>query len=51
MVKVAVRGSRELQGPEADVVERLIVNAERLIRVLHELMHRQGSIVWLGHRV
>ena len=51
MVKVAVRGSRELQGPEADVVQGFIVDTEGLVRVLYELVHRQGGIVWLGHRI
>ena len=48
MVEVTVRGSRELQCPEADVVEGFIVNAEGLVRVLDELVHRKGRVVRLS---
>ena len=38
MVEVAISGSGQLQGTEADVVESLVVDAERFIRVLNELV-------------
>jgi len=38
VVEVTVGGSGELQGPEADVIESLVVNAERLVCVLNELV-------------
>ena len=51
MVEVAICGSSQLQSTEADIVERLIVNAKGLIGVLDELMHRKGGIVRLDHSV
>ena len=38
MVQVPVCWIGELESPEADVVQRLVVNAERLVCVLHQLM-------------
>ena len=40
-----------LDPPEADVVESLIVNTVGLVRVLHQLMDRQGGVVRLHHGV
>ena len=37
--------------PEADVVESLIVNAEGLVSVLHQLVDWQGGVVGLHHGV
>ena len=51
VIEVSVGGVGQLQGPEADVIQRLIVNAESLISVLHQLMHREGGIVGLNHSV
>ena len=47
VVEVAVRGVRQLQGAHADVVESLVVNAEGLVRVLNQLMDREGGVVGL----
>ena len=47
MVQVAIGGGRELQGPEADVVEGLVVNHHNLIGILNKLMDGQSSIVRL----
>jgi len=47
MVEVSEGGGGELEGPEADVIEGLIVKDEGLIRVLDELMDREGGIVGL----
>ena len=51
VVKVTVRGRGELERTEADVVERLVVNAERLVRVLDELMNGEGRVVRLDDGV
>ena len=37
--------------PETDVVERLVVDAEGLVGVLHQLVDRQGGVVGLHHGV
>ena len=47
VVEVSVGRGAELERPEADVVECLVVDAERLVRVLHELVHGQGGVVRL----
>ena len=39
VVEVAVGGGGQTQGSEADVVEGLVVDAEGLVRVLHELVN------------
>ena len=51
MVEVAVGRRRQLQCAEADVVESLVVDAERLVRVLDELVDRQSRVVRLDHHV
>ncbi|KNE65623.1 hypothetical protein AMAG_19190 [Allomyces macrogynus ATCC 38327] len=51
VVEVAVGRGRELERAEANVVERLVVNAERLVRVLDELVHRERRVVGLNDRV
>jgi hypothetical protein len=51
MIEVAVGGRGQLECPEADVVESLVVNAERLVRVLDQLMHGEGRVVRLDHGV
>ena len=38
MVEVSVRGRGELESPEADVVESLVVNAISLVSVFDKLM-------------
>ena len=45
VVEVAVRRRRELERAEADVVERLVVEGEALVRVLDELVHRERAVV------
>merc|ERR1712195_169644 len=51
MVKITVGGGGELEGPEADIVEGLVVNAHNLIGVLDELMHGEGGVVGLDDGV
>ena len=45
MVEVSIGGLGQLQCPEADIVKSLVVNAEGLIGVLHQLVNRERSIV------
>lgn len=51
IVEVDVGRVGYLQCPETDVVERLIVDAECLVCMLHQLMYREGSVVWLYYSV
>lgn len=51
VIEIAVSRRGQLERPEADVVERLVVYAIRLVGVLHQLMHREGAVVGLDHGV
>ena len=51
MVEIAVGGDGELEGPEADIVEGLVIDAEGLVRVLDELVDGEGSVVRLDDSV
>lgn len=51
MVEIAVGRCGQFEGPEANIVERLVVYAIRLVRVLHQLMHRESAVVGLNHGV
>jgi hypothetical protein len=51
MVQVSIGGSGQLQGPEADVIESFIVDAESFIRVFNQLMNGECGIVGLNNRV
>jgi hypothetical protein len=51
MVEVTIGGGGELQGAEANFVQRLVINAESLIRVLDELVDREGGIVRLDNGI
>ncbi len=51
MVEVSVGWGGELQGAEADIVERLVIDAVGFIGVLHQLMHGQGGVVGLHNGV
>lgn len=51
VVEVPVGRRGEFQRAEADVVESLVVDAEGFIRVLQELVDRQGGIVRLYYSV
>ena len=48
VVKVTVRWGRQLESAEANIVQGLVVDTESLVRVLDELVNREGSIVRLG---
>jgi len=45
VVQITVRGCVQLQRPEADVVKCLVVDAVRLVGVLHQLVHGQRRVV------
>ena len=51
VVEVGVARARKLEHAEADLVERLVVNAERLVAVLDELVHRKRRVVRLNDGV
>jgi hypothetical protein len=51
VVKVTEGGGGELQCPEADIVQGLIVEDHALICVLHQLVDRQSGVVWLHNCV
>jgi hypothetical protein len=51
VVEISVRWVGELEGSHADVVESLVVDTERLIGVLNQLVDRESSIVWLDNGV
>jgi hypothetical protein len=51
MVQVTVLWCAQLEGSEADVVESFVVNAERLVGVLDQLMNRESGIVRLDDSV
>mmetsp|Transcript_21030 Transcript_21030/g.54647 ORF Transcript_21030/g.54647 Transcript_21030/m.54647 type:complete len:213 (+) Transcript_21030:541-1179(+) len=47
VVEVAIGRRRQLQGPEADVVQCFVIQEEALVGVLHELVERQNRVVGL----
>merc|ERR1719271_1489252 len=51
MVQITVSRRSELQSPEADIVQSLVVESEAEIRVLHELVHGKSAIVRLNNSV
>ena len=51
MVEVSEGGGGELEGPEADVIEGLVVKDEGLVRVLNKLMDREGGVVGLDNGI
>ena len=51
MVEVAVGRGGQLQSPETDVVQGLVVNAEGFVGVLDKLVHGEGGVVRLHHGV
>lgn len=51
MVQVTVGRVGELQGAEADVVESFVVDAVGFVRVLNQLVDREGGVVGLDHSV
>jgi hypothetical protein len=51
VVEVTVGGGRELEGPEANVVESLVINTEGLVGVLDKLVNGKCGIVRLNDGV
>jgi len=51
MVEITIGGVGKLEGTETDVVQRLVVDAVRLVCVLHQLVDREGGIVGLDDGV
>jgi len=51
MVQIFVFGREDLETPEADVEQGLIVKAEGPVGVLNQLMHGEGCIVGLDEAV
>ena len=51
MIKIAIRRVVELESAHANIIQRLVVDAEGLVGVLDELVHRQSSVVWLDNGV
>ena len=51
MIEVAICWCRELQGPEANVVQGLVINAEGLVGVLDQLVNGERRVVWLDDSV
>ena len=51
VVEVTVCGGRELQCPEADIVESLVIDTEGLVRVLDELVNGESRVVRLDDSV
>ena len=48
MVKVAISWGGKLQGAEVDVVKCFVINAERFVGVLHELVNGKGGVIRLN---
>ena len=51
MIQIAISGGRKLESAKADVIESLVVDAERLIRVFDKLMDRESRVVRLDNSV
>jgi hypothetical protein len=51
VVVVTVCRCGELEGSVTDIVEGFIVDTESLVRVLHKLVDRESSVVWLDDGV
>ena len=48
MVKIAISWGGKLQGAEVNVVKCFVINAERFVRILHELVDGKGSVIGLN---
>ena len=51
MVEVSIGRVSQLQGPEADVVQSLVVDAVSFVSVLDQLVDGQSGVVGLHHGV
>ena len=50
VVEITVCWRGELKRPEADIVERLVIDTEGLVGVLNKLVNRQSGIVRLKRK-
>merc|ERR1719217_707594 len=50
-IKHLLRQLRHREGTEANVVQRFVIHHEYLVRILHQLVERKHSVVWLHHCV
>jgi hypothetical protein len=51
MIQITVCRRGQFQGAEANVIQRLIVDAKSFIRVLHQLMYGQRRVVRLDNSI
>ncbi len=51
MIEIPISWCGELERAEADIVQRLVIDAVRFVSVFHQLMHRERGVVGLHHRV
>jgi len=51
VVEILVGGGAEAQALIADVIQSLVVDAERLIGVHNKLVQRQRGVIWLHHHL
>jgi len=51
MVQITIGGGGQFEGPEADIVEGLVIDDHALIGVFDELMDREGGVVGLDNGV
>jgi hypothetical protein len=47
MIQITIGGGCKLESTEADVVESLVINTERLVRVFNQLVDRESRVVRL----
>ena len=40
MIQISISGCGQLKGAKADIIESLVIEAECLVGILHQLMHR-----------
>lgn len=51
MVQVTVSRSGQLERTETDVVQRFIVDTERLVRIFHQLMNGQSGVIRFDYSI
>jgi hypothetical protein len=51
MVKITVSRGGKLKSSEANIIKGLVIKGETLISILHKLMDRKSTIIWLHHSV
>lgn len=51
MVEISIGRGGELEGAEADIIQRFVINHHHLIGVLDELMHGESGVVRLDDGV